>query len=64
MEATYMSTYREMDEEPVVHICNGISLSHVKENIWVGSNEVDEPRAYYIEWSKWEKQISYINTYI
>ena len=37
-----------------------------KECIWISFNEVDEPRAYYTEWSKSEreKQISYINTYI
>ena len=37
-------------------------LSHKKECIWVGANEVDEPRAYYTEWSKSEreKQILYI----
>ena len=37
-----------------------------KEHIWVSSNEVDEPRAYYTEWSKSEreKQISYSYTYI
>ena len=40
--------------------------SNKKECIWVSSNEVDEPRAYYTEWSKSErkKQISYIDTYI
>ena len=26
-------------------------LSYKKECIWVGSNEVDEPGAYYTEWS-------------
>ena len=35
-----------------------------KEGIWVSANEIDEPRAYYTEWSKSEKQISYINAYI
>ena len=32
----------------------------------MGLNEVDEPRAYYTEWSKSERerQISYINAYI
>ena len=50
----------------MVHIYNGILLSHKKEHIWVSSNAVDEPTAYYTEWSKSEreKQISYINTYI
>ena len=33
-------------EEIVVHIHNGILLSHKKEHIWVNSNEVDEPKAY------------------
>ena len=42
---------------------NGILLSHKKERIWVSSNEVEEPRAYYTEWSKSEReqQILYIN---
>ena len=37
-----------------------------KEHIWVSSNEVDEPRAYYTEQIKAErkKQISYISKYI
>ena len=37
-----------------------------KECTWVSSNEVDEPRACYTEWSKSEreKQIPYINAYI
>ena len=30
---------------------HGLSLSHKKECIWVSSNEMDEPRAYYTEWS-------------
>jgi len=36
------------------------------EHIWVSSNEVDEPRAYYTGWNKSEreKQIPNINTYI
>ena len=38
---------------------NGTLLSQKKECIWVSANEVDEPRAYYTEWSKSEieKQI-------
>ena len=39
-----------MDKEAVVHIYNGILLSHKKERIWVGANDVDENRAYYAEW--------------
>ena len=55
-----------MDKDAVVHICNGILLSHKKECTWVSSNDVDEPRAPYTEWSKSEreKQISYINACI
>ena len=45
---------------------NGILLSHKMECIWVSSNEVDEPRAYYTKWSKSEreKQILHNNVYI
>ena len=52
-----------MDKEVVVHLQNGISLSYKTEHIWVSSNEVGEPGAYYIEWNKWERerQILYIN---
>ena len=50
----------------MAHIYNGILLSHKREHVWVSSNEVDKPRAYYTEWCKSEggKQTSYINTYI
>ena len=50
-----------MGKEVVVGI-----LSCKKECIWVSSNEVDEPRAYFTEWSKSERerQILYINAYI
>ena len=34
-----MSTDRRMDKEVVVHIHNGILLSHKKEHIWVSFNE-------------------------
>ena len=53
-----------MDKEDVVHIYNGILLSHKKEHIWVSSKEVDEPRAYYTEWSKSERQKHCILMYI
>ena len=57
---------RKKREEVVVHICNGILLSHKKEHLWVSSHEVDEPRTYYTEWSKseGERWISYSKTYI
>ena len=61
-----MSTDRWMDKEVVVHVYNGMLLSHKKEQIWVSCSEVDELRASYIEWSKSEreKQILHINIYI
>ena len=50
----------------MIHIYNGLLLSHKKERIWVGCTEADEPRICYTEWTKSEreKQISYINAYI
>ena len=56
MEATEMSIDRRMDREVAVHIHNGILFSHKKEHIWVSSNDVGEPRAYYTEWSKSERE--------
>ena len=49
----------------IIHTHNGILLSYKKEHIWV-SYEVDEPRAYYTEWNKSERerQIPYINAYV
>ena len=38
----------------MIHKHNEILLSHKKEHIWVGSDEVDELRAYYTEWNKSE----------
>ena len=62
MQATSMSINRWMDKEAVVHIYNGILLSHKKEHIWVSSKEVDEPRPYYKEWSKSEREIKLLHT--
>ena len=45
-----------MDKEVVVHIYNGISLSHKKEQMWVSWTEMDKPRACYTEWRKSEKK--------
>ena len=45
-----------MDKEAVVHTHNGILLSHKKERIWVSSDEVDEPKTFYIEWSKSKRE--------
>ena len=49
-----------------VYMYSEILFSHKKEQIWVSSNEADEPRTCYTERSKPERdeQISYINAYI
>ena len=57
---------RRMDKD-VVHIYNGILLSHKKEWNWVICRDVDGPRDCHIEWTKSEreKQMSYyINAYM
>ena len=61
-----MSISRWMDKKAVVHIYNGVLLSHQKEYIWISSNEVDETGADYTDWSKPERQtpIKYTNTYM
>ena len=50
----------------MVHIYNGILLSHKKEQNWVICRDVDGPRDCHTEWSKSEreKQILYINAYM
>ena len=61
-----MSTDRWMDKEDVVHIYNGILLSHKKRmNNAVFSN-MDGPRDYHTKWSKSgrERQIPYDITYM
>ena len=47
---------RWMDNEVGVHIHNGILISLKKEHIWVSSDEADEPRTYYTEWSESERE--------
>ena len=56
MEATQMSIDKRMDKEAVVYIHNVILVSHEKECIWVSSDEVDEPRTYYTEWTESERE--------
>ena len=51
-----LSTDKWMDKELVAHIHNRILLSHKKEHIWVSSDEVDELRTYYAEWSESERE--------
>ena len=50
---------RWMYKEVVIHIHNGILLSHKKECIWVSSDEVDETRTYHTEWSESEREDKY-----
>ena len=53
-----------MDKGTVLHIYNGILLCHKKEHIGVSVCEVDEPRAYYTELSKAEREKQvYIHTH-
>ena len=61
-----MPSDRWMDKEDVVHIYNGILLSHKKERNLVICWDVDGSRDCHTEWSKSEreKQISYINSYM
>ena len=42
-----MSINRGMDKEDVVHMHNGISLSHEKEQNWVICRDVNGPRDYH-----------------
>ena len=55
-----------MDKEDVVHIYNGILLSHKKEQNWVICRDMDGSRDCHTEWSKSEseKQILYIISYM
>ena len=57
-----MSIDRRMDKEDVVYIYNGILFSHKKEQTWVSSREVDEPRA--CEISQKEENKHYILTHV
>ena len=56
-----MSITREMDKEDVVHIYNGVLLSHKKEwNNAICSN-MDRPKYYHTKWSQRKTNISLIN---
>ena len=52
MEVTQVSIHRRMDKEVVVHIYNGVLLSHEKEWNNAICNNMDRPRDSNIEWSK------------
>ena len=55
-----------MDKEDVVHIYNGILLSHKKERKNAICSNVDGPRDYHTKWnnSNRERQVSYDITYM
>ena len=61
-----MSINRRTDKEDVVHMYNGILLSHKKEQNCAICRNVDGPRDCHTEWSKpkREKQISYNIAYM
>ncbi len=58
-----MSINRGIDKEDVVHMHNGILLSHEKEQNWVICRDVNGPREYHTK-SVRENQILYVNAYI
>ena len=66
MEATYISINRWMNKEVVVHIYNGILLSHKKEPNWVICRDMDGSKVCHTEWNKSEreKQIKSIKAYM
>ena len=51
-----MSIGRGMDKEDMVHIYNGILLSHKKEQNNAICSDMDGPRDWYTEWSKSERE--------
>ena len=61
-----MSINRWMDKEGVVHIYNGILLSHKKEWNNAICGNTDGPKDYHTKWSTpdWERQISYDIAYM
>ena len=54
-----MSSSRGMDSKEVVHVYNGILLSHGKEWNNAICNSMDGPRACHTEWSKSKKNTWY-----
>ena len=56
MKATYISINRQMNKEVVAHTYNGILLSHKKEQNWISSSKVDEPKDCHTEGTKSERE--------
>ena len=59
-----MSTDREMDKEDVVHIYNGILLSHKKEQNNAICNNMDGPRDYHTKVSQTKTNIIWYHSYV
>ena len=61
-----MPTDRGMDKGDVVHIYNGILLSHKKERNNAICSDMDGPRDCHTEWNKSDRgrQVSYDITYV
>ena len=59
-----MSVYRRTGKEVVVHIRNGIVLSHKKEWNCIICRDVDGPRKYHIEWSSQEEKTNILYQHI
>ena len=62
MEATQMSINRGVDKEDVVHMYNGILLSHEKQWNNVVCSNMNGPRGNHTKSSQTEKQIPYDTT--
>ena len=46
-----MSIGRLLDKDIVICIPSGILPNHKKEGMWISSSEMEEPRAYHIQWN-------------
>ena len=55
--ATSMSIDRWMDKEDVVHLYNGILVSHKKEGNNAICSNMDGPRDHHTKWSKSDREI-------
>ena len=51
-----MSIDRWIDKEVMVYIHDAVLPRLKNERIWVSSDEVDEPRTYYADWSESERE--------
>jgi len=63
METTYMSIDRRVAKEEVVHIHNGILLSHWKERKNSIFSNMDGPRNYHAKWSQSDNETPASNAF-